>query len=265
MPALTRASCIVVLAVAGLSARAFAQNPPALVISPEKASMIVGETRTFRAVGKDGRIRHNVRWSISPDSAATLTLNGDEATVQAKQASSKAYLTAHAESDSAEATIEILSSGAPPAGTVLWTVPPIPGCKSAKLTQAVPSATGPDLYDQEECPQGTVIRALTADGREIWRKQISGTGSAFTVDPAQAKPESGERLNPKATSVCDAVSSGMAKEEVSTLLTTRNLHLDGKQRQSDDWTVEEEGFRCTISFDGKTETVVKKKKTIVSD
>jgi hypothetical protein len=264
MPALTRAASIVVLAATAVASCAFAQNPPALAISPEKSSMVVGETRTFRAVGKDGRIRHNVRWSISPDSTATLTVNADEATVQAKQASSKAYLTAHAGSDSAEATIEILSSGAP-AGTVLWTVPPIPGCKSVNLTQAVPSATGPDLYDQEECPQGTVIRALTADGREIWRKQISGTGSAFTVDPVQSKPESGERLNPKATSVCDAVSPGMAKDEVSGLLNARNLPLAAKQRQSDNWALEEDGFRCTISFDGKTKTVVKKKKTIVSD
>jgi hypothetical protein len=228
--------------------------------------MMVGETRTFRAVGKDGRIRHSVRWSISPESAAALSVSGDEATVQAKQASSRLYLTAHAESDSAEAMIEILSGSAPPTGTLLWTVAPIPGCKSVKLTQAVPSATGPDLYDQEQCPRGDVIRALTADGREIWRKQISGTGTAFQVEPVrEALPQSGEHLNLKATSICDVVLSGMAKEEVSRLATARNLHLDGRQRQSDNWAIEEEGFNCTISFDGKTGAVVKKKKTIVSD
>lgn len=176
------------------------------------------------------------------------------------------YLTARAESDSDEATIDILSGNTPPAGTLLWTVPPIPGCKSVNLTQAVPSATGPDLYDQEECPQGPVIRALTADGREIWRKQLGGSGSAFVVDPrTNAIPESGERLNSKATSVCDAVSSGMTKDDVSGLAKSRNIHLDEKQRQGDSWTLEEEGFRCTISFDGKTGAVVKKKRIIVTD
>ena len=43
------------------AAWAAAQNPESLSISPGKATMLVGETRTFRAVGKDGRIRHNVR------------------------------------------------------------------------------------------------------------------------------------------------------------------------------------------------------------
>jgi hypothetical protein len=124
------------LAACAFSASAFAQDPPALTISPGKASMIVGETRTFRAVGKDGRARHGVRWSISPESAATLTLNGDEATVQAKQESSTALLTARAVGDSAEATIDILQGDKPPTGTLLWSVPPIPGCKTVKLSQA---------------------------------------------------------------------------------------------------------------------------------
>lgn len=270
MPGLNRVACITLLGAYVFSAPAFAQDPPALVISPGKATMQVDEMRTFRAVGKDGRARHNVRWSISPQSAAALALNGDEATVQAKQASSTVLLTAYAGSDSAEATIDILQ-GKPPNGTLLWSVPPIPGCKTEKLSQAVPTATGPDLYDQEACPQGTVIRALTADGREIWRRQITGPGTAFQVDPGQdelsrrAEPASAGRLNLKVASVCDAVSSGMTKEEVSRLLSTRNLHMYDKQRQSNDWELEEEGSRCAISFDDKTGAVVKKKKTIVID
>ncbi len=34
---------------------------------------------------------------------------------------------------------------------------------------------------------------------------------------------------------------------------------------SDKWEFEEEGSRCTISFDANTATVVKKKKTVVTD
>ena len=266
MPGLKRAVCIVLLTASALPGRVFAQDPPALAVSPGKATLLMGETHTFRAVGKDGRIRHNVRWSISPESAATITVSGEEATVQAKQPSSSVRLTAYADGDSAEATLEIGQGNVMPSGTLLWTVNPIPGCKAEKITQAVPSATGPDLYVQEECPLGTVIRALTADGREMWRRQISGPGTAFQVSPGtSAAPASSERLNPNATSVCDAVSSGITKEDVSKLVNGRNLHLDEKQRQSDTWTLEEDGFRCTISFDGKTGTVVKKKKIIVSD
>jgi hypothetical protein len=280
LPGLNRAARIALMASCALSASAFAQDPPALTVSPGKATMLVGETRTFRAVGKDGRARHNVRWSISPQSTATLTLDGDEATVQAKQASSTAFLTASVEGESAEATIEILQGNKPPTGTLLWSVPPIPGCKSVKLSQAVPTATGPDLYDEEACPQGTVIRALTADGREIWRRQITGSGAAFQVDGSQgesnhggssqaeanrAESESAGRMNLKVASVCDAVSSGMTKDEVYKLASSRNLHMYEKQRQSNDWELEEEGSRCAISFDAKTGAVVKKKKTVVID
>jgi len=31
------------------------------------------------------------------------------------------------------------------------------------------------------------------------------------------------------------------------------------------WRIEEEGFRCAISFDAASGTVVKKKKTVVTD
>jgi len=227
--------------------------------------MLVGESHTFRAVGKDGRMRHNVRWSLSPDQAATLTLNGDEATVQAKEASN-VFLTASADGDSAEATIEIQSGSGMASGTVLWTVPPIPGCKGMKITQAVPSANGPDLYVQEECENGTLIRALTADGREMWRRQLGGSDTTFRVEPgAKTVPSQGGHFNLKVPSVCDAVTSGMSKEEVSRLMNSRNLHLEEKRRQRDSWEVEEEGSRCSISFDGKTGTVITKKKTIVAD
>jgi hypothetical protein len=241
-----------------------AQDLPEFSVSPSKATLRVGETRMFRAVGKDGRIRHNVRWSISPAGAASLTIRGDEAVVAGNEAAS-AVLTANAESDSAEATLEI-RQGTLPVGTRMWTVDPIPGCKATKIIQAVPSANGPDLYAEEEYPQGAFIRALADDGRELWRRQISKTGALLPFAPAapeQAAPA--ERLKPRAVSVCDAISIGMTKQEVGKMIRERNLPVDEKQRQGQDWFLEEEGFRCAISFDVKTETVVKKKKIVVTD
>jgi hypothetical protein len=72
-------------------------------------------------------------------------------------------------------------------------------------------------------------------------------------------------MNLKAASVCDAVSSGMTKDEAYRLVSSRNLRMYEKQRQSNDWELEEEGSRCAISFDAKTGAVVKKKKTIIID
>jgi len=263
---LASVSAIVVAATAFMGpCFSVAQDMPALSVSPSKVSMLVGETHDFRAVGKDGRIRHNVRWNVTPGHAATLTQNGDEVTIRAEEGSSTVILTANADGDSAEANIEILSGNTRQNGTVLWSVTPISGCKTTNLTQAVPSANGPDLYDQEECPEGSVIRALTADGRELWRRAFGGPGAPVakltpggTVQPAQ-------RLDPHKTSVCDAIAAGMSRDEVGKLLADRNIQPSEKQRAGTHWVLEEVGFQCAISFDAGNGTVVKKKKTVVTD
>lgn len=261
-----------------------AQNPPALSVSPNKATMLVGETRTFRAVGKDGRIRHNLHWGISPEHAATITVSGNEVTVEAREASPSALLTASGEGDSADASIEIRPVGDMPVGTQLWSVSPTPGCKATKMIQAVPSANGPDLYVQETCPDGTMLRALTADGRELWRQVGSGGAPANVAAPIAAGPfigfipkvpasgtgtkadkTVGEHIRAQATSVCDAVSLGMTKDDMLKEVTEQKIPLDARQRPGDTWTIEEQGLRCTISFDANTGNVVKKKKIIVTD
>lgn len=264
MPRLKPLAGIVLVAIGIFVAHAFAQEIPSLSISPAKATMLVGETRTFRAVGKDGRLRHNIRWSISPQNAATLSTNSDEVNVQAEQVSS-VILTANAEGDSAEATLEI-RSGTLSNGTIIWSVQQMPGCKEKKMTQAVPSATGPDLYVEEECPQGNFVRALTADGRELWRRQITGRGGVLESPAAkpQAVEESGQHLSLQ-HSICESISSGMSKDEVSKLAAGRHLQVGQKERESNMWNFEEEGSHCAISFDGKTAIVLKKKKTLVID
>lgn len=255
-----------------------------LTVSPNKATINAGSTQGFRAVGKDGRIRHNVRWSISPDQA-TLTTQGDEATVTGKTPGT-VTLTANVDGDTAEATVEILGEQKMPVGTILWSVTPLPGCKSVKITQAVPSANGPDLYDQEQCADGQYIRALTSDGREIWRRQFGGTGEttpsaaapitkgpyigilpngATSAAPRMPAGSAGEHIQSHAASICDVISPGMKREEVEKALSAHGISLIGKQRQQDTWLIEEAGSRCSISFDATGSTVFKKKKTIVTD
>jgi len=242
----------------------FAQDVPALSISPGSVTMLPGETHVFRAVGKDGRIRHNVRWSISPEHGAKLTTSSDEAQVQAGAGSSTLTLTAYAEGDSAEARVEILSGSTMPAGTLLWTVPPLPGCKNKQISQAVPTATGPDLYVEEECPQGNFVRALTADGRELWRRQLTGAGGVLEGKPVAPPPaEFVQHMDLHRASVCDGIAAGMTKDEVSKVVNGHHLHVAKQQEQSANWEFEEEGSRCEIAFDGKNGTVAKKKKTII--
>jgi hypothetical protein len=245
---------------------AFAQNPPALLVVPSKAVMLVGDTRTFRAVGKDGRKQQNVAWSVSPESATILTTADDEATLRATEPSATVVLVARAGGDSAEASIEIRSGTTMAAGTAIWSVTNLPGCKTTKISQAVPTANGPDLYVEEACPDGTYVRAMTADGREIWRRRL-GDIVATPSRPnltTKEKPQPAERLNLSAHSLCDDVSSGMTKDAVSKLAQDRNLRLGDKEHDSNTWMIEEEHFHCRIVFN-ETGTVMKKTKIIITD
>ena len=257
---------VLVLLTAGMIGRlALTQNPPALLVVPSKAVMLVGDTRTFRAVGKDGRKQPNVTWTVSPESAVTLTTADDEATLQATEPSANVVLTAHAGGDSAEASIEIRSGTALQTGTALWSVTDLPGCNSGKITQAVPTANGPDLYVEEACPDGTYIRAMTADGREIWRRRLGDLAAPSRPIPAaKEKTQPAERLNLSAHSLCDDVSSGLTKDAVSKLAQDRKLRLGDKERESDSWMIEEEHFHCRIVFNA-TGIVVKKTKIIITD
>jgi hypothetical protein len=263
------AAVLVLLACSlnGTGRLVLAQDAPALSVVPTKATMLVGETRTFRAVGKDGRLRHDVRWSVSPEHAAKLTVTGDEATIQAEETSSTVVLSAYAEGDSSEASIEIRSGRSLATGTVMWSVSPLPGCKSTKMSQAVPSANGPDIYDEESCPDGAYVRAMTADGREMWRRKLGGSMAPAAPGP-QGKEETQAaehiNLNLSTRSVCDEISSGMTKDGVSRLVQDRSLWLGEKERQSNSWVFEEHNVRCTIWF-GEAGTVVKNKKIFITD
>ena len=267
MRKMTCAGVLALLAcsISGTGRIVLAQDVPALSVVPTKATMLVGETRTFRAVGKDGRLRHNVRWGVSPEQAAKLTVAGDEATLQAEEPSSTVVLTASAEGDSSEASIEIRSGSSLPTGTMMWSVSPLPGCKSMKMTQAVPTATGPDIYDEESCPDGTYVRALTADGRELWRRKLGGPSAPIAQYPeGKEETQPAEHISLSTRSVCDEISSGMTKDGVSKLAQDRNLRLGEKERESNSWVFEEHNVRCAIWF-GETGTVVKNKKIFITD
>lgn len=242
----------------------FSQSPPALLIAPSKATILVGETHTFRAVGKDGRMRHDARWSVSPVQAATLTTEGDEAILEAKEPSSAVLLTAYAGGDTAEARIEIRSGTSLPMGTVKWSVTELPGCKTTKITPAVPSANGPDIYVQETCVEGTFIRAILDDGREIWRRKIGETTvPPIGISAKDASPQA-EHIDSNPRSICDIVPLGLTKDTVSALARERNLLIADRKQDSIGWEIEERGARCKIIFDSAG-IVVKKRKTIITD
>ena len=246
------------------SGSVIAQNIPVVLVVPSKVTMVIGETHTFRAVDRDGRMLHDVRWSVTPEQAATLLGGGDEATLQATQTASRVILTASAGGDIAEANIEIRSGTQLPTGSVKWSVTDLPGCKTTKIIPAVPSAGGPDVYVQETCPDGTYIRAITDDGRELWRRKISDTPALPGQTTSDDSNEMTQHLDTAARSICLDISPGMNKEDVWKLAQTRSLPLRDDERKKDSWLIEEPGSSCAVAFD-QSGIVLRKKKTIITD
>lgn len=135
----------------------------------------------------------------------------------------------------------------------------MPGCHTTKIMPAVPVANGPDVFEQSQCPDGTYIRAYTAEGILLWRRKIDSSPKAAT------KPEEPSialnSLNTRAGSICDSISIGMKQEAVGELLKARNLAALGGEKI---WTIEEEGTQCKLWFNAAT-GVSKKRKTMVAD
>jgi hypothetical protein len=147
---------------------------------------------------------------------------------------------------------------------VLDSTTELPGCKTTKIIPAVPTAGGPDMYVQETCPDGSYIRAITDDGRELWRRKISDTPALAGHGKADDSAEAAQHLDTAARSICLDISPGMSKEDVTGLVESRNVALGGEEWKKNSWLLEESGSSCLVWFD-QSGVVLRKKKIIVTD
>lgn len=239
----------VVLALLAYSDLGRAQALPDLLVTPTKATMLVGETQVFRAVGAGGRLKSGVSWQVAPHATADIQ-DGDELEIRAVQPG-KITITASADDHEAQAEITVLPGSSLPAGTSRFELAPLPGYHIERIIQAQRvSDSGPDFYLGERGPQGSVIRAVTADGRELWR-----TGGGKPGEPFKPPAEPG--LNHK--TLCDAVSVGMSKLQVTTLARERGLEVSPAITARSVWTLEETGAECSVEFDARGRATQKKK------
>jgi hypothetical protein len=147
-------------------------SPSWLQVTPSTVNMYVTGTQQFTAVDNSGYAANNVTWTVSNPSLATITTANP--TVLTATAAGTLTLTATSESVSAQAQITISPANTVfPAGTILWSDPPAPGFTAMQIAQAVPTATGPDLYSTSVSADGTqsIIQALQADGEQLWQIQ----------------------------------------------------------------------------------------------
>ena len=112
---------------------------PVLYITPNEASMLVGESRGFTLFDTEGhKLTAAADWSVSSSSLATLT-PGKEPMVTAN-AEGTFTVTARIDSRSAEATVKVYPGNSLPIGTIRWKVDPIPCSKNGAVTKIVQAA-----------------------------------------------------------------------------------------------------------------------------
>lgn len=253
---------IMCLAVLLFSAVALAgQSAPILIITPDRATMLVGESRPFRLVDQNGHMQRHVSWSISDDDAFQAD-EGDELVITAKRAGDFRIRARSAEG-AADATVKVMEGDQMPIGTVKWSAGAIKGCKSTKIIPAVPSPNGPDIYEQSQCEDGPYIAAYTADGIQLWRRKMGDAGAPSAAEISKNAVVAG-RLNPGSTSICDLISVGTDQHKIRDLLNQHNLPFSEGTPSERVWIVEESNTQCKLWFNDES-ILTKKRKTFVSE
>jgi len=139
----------------------------AVTLLPTQASMLVGDTRSFRALDASGLMANVSNWSSSDTSIADFGPDPDNPTgppLLTAKASGQVTINA----DSSSATVTVYSGTTFPAGTVMWTVPSTASLGFA--VQAMPTSDGvADLFVVQ--PSGAV-QALKADGTLAWTASL---------------------------------------------------------------------------------------------
>jgi len=242
-------------------AAGLAQNSPVLAVTPQSATLLPGESRPFRLVDQNGRFQHDVTWTVS-DSDGLQASPGDEVTITAKQPGDF-RIEGRSANGSAEATVKVID-GKIPVGSTLWTTPDPPGCKPKQLVQAMPSASGPDMYDISHCEDGDYVTALTSDGIVLWRRRVGDPTNSAPLVAGNAKGAApAARLDSHSSSVCDSLSPGATQEAIRDLLHQRNLSFSESSEGERSWIVDESNTQCRLWFDEKL-VLVKKRKIFVS-
>jgi len=238
-----------------------AQGPDHYAVSPEKTTMLIGESRPFRMVDQNGRAQHKVTWTIS-DADAFQSFEGDELILTARRAGDF-RLTARTDFVTAEASVRVMDGPALPVGTIKWAAGKMDGCNTTKIIPAVPRPNGPDIFVQSQCTDGEYIAAYTSDGILLWRRKMSDNGSQ--VSPGGGSPYEGvaRHLEPHSSSICDSVTAGTEQQKIRELLTQQNLSYREESAGGRVWLVEESSTQCRLWFDEKS-VLVKKRKVFVA-
>ena len=226
-------------------------------ITPDKTTMTIGETRTFRLVNQNGQAQHGVTWTLSDHDAFDST-EGDQLFIRPRK-TGEFRLTARTYYVTAEATVKVVEAGEMKPGEMTWSSGHKEGCITTKVMQVRPVPGGPDIYQQTQCPDGVYLAGYTADGVQLWRRKMSDSPSQTGPNDY---PTAGQHLEEHPASICDAVQAGAEQEKIRGMIAERLLTFREQPGGEHVWVVEEANTQCRLTFDEK-KMLAKKKKVFV--
>jgi hypothetical protein len=147
-----------------------------LRLTPQTITMAVGQTRRLSLLDDLGRAPSNATWMVSDSAVATIDASS---TVHLTAVAAGAVtVTATWQGLTASTDVQVLAPDSIVAGTTLWSAPPIGG----SVDKIVQGAPGPDGSRQIYALEGTMLRALSTDGAEVWAQDV-GTVTQLSGDP----------------------------------------------------------------------------------
>jgi hypothetical protein len=151
-----------------------------LFISPARVHILVGDDQPYCVFDIDGHdLTASAQWLLANLTVATV-VPGIPPRIVAK-APGTVKLQARIGGRIAETEVNVMPGNSLAMGTTKWEAPSIPGFSPGHITQATPAAGGPDLYEVEDGAGFTLVRAFTADGRQMWMKRMAGKSSGIPV------------------------------------------------------------------------------------
>lgn len=226
--------CTLVLIDAACLAQAVVAE---LVVTPSRAALPLGDVQYLAANGPDGRPLDGATWKV--EGPARITSSGREAVVE-PIGPGDVTVVAELNGKSAQAHLKVVA--ALPQGATRWSVDPVlEGGRTTKITPAVPAANGPDIYVNEASASGSLIRAIAADGRELWR---NGSG----VHPPNWAGQQVSRIDvaPGLLKTCQDIISGMSLAEVKSAFSGRIPHEMSKDQRV--WLFQSGDVTCRVEF-----------------
>ena len=145
-----------------------------LFVTPNQATLHVGDTRSMQLLDENGALINNSVWTFDDTTIAEIIPPqnpGDPTLLQADAVGATDFIATFGDRTGI-AKITVLPAGAPfPIGTVQWAVPPLGSYGISKTVQSLRiDQNTPDLYAEDDGAYGGngSIRGLTADGQQKW-------------------------------------------------------------------------------------------------